>query len=686
MHGQQRPPSMSSSSSSSSVEDTFERFQLTRQRKHNMNNNLSVILTILNSDQQYNQRTLTPPPNGLPIIIGRAADPAKLPKIKTSAPFQAAPNNAKFHCPVMSRSHAQLHWFDNKPYLQDSGSTHGTWYLPNKVFITDQHGRKTRTVSHTTWEKIPKSLPLQEGMIIRFGRAITNPSNASRHVPLEVKVRFPRPTETFKPGTYGLKDSHLNSSDDSEDDDRSVKTRDETVNCSPLKSVSKKRAPEAPNDQRAHSTQADPNSDLTRVAQNISPPDSTSSVNQASPSKLIPEARKVEENQPISSNVASKSAQSSNKDLSSALDRPLPTSNPGPKTQPQSGQPPSPISSSVSSPAKTTEEVSVGHQNKTVDEVEDEGEHSNEIEEADGQVELQCTYGAREAHRDTEEEDHVNTGYGGSSIQDGDSNAEDKHSEEDYSEDAEDSNSIDRTQAAPDKEVDAQPRIRQAPDVERKARQSENRNQVAQIGAHDESEGSANEESLEESSSSDSCQELPNSTVSVAVDSVEKKHASKSFKDVSVVTTITSQTQFTESLNQLPESLAKTVQPPKLRRLHKSSGEQEVPTNRTVLGGNSAPNDAQAVVDASPVIQSKRKRPADFDEEETGNLKGPSSSRKIAKRAAGSVCPHCSLDTHPAKKTKLSSKLASAAQSIAIFALGGVATVAGILALENVIE
>jgi hypothetical protein len=34
----------------------------------------------------------------------------------------------------------------------------------------------------------------------------------------------------------------------------------------------------------------------------------------------------------------------------------------------------------------------------------------------------------------------------------------------------------------------------------------------------------------------------------------------------------------------------------------------------------------------------------------------------------------------------LSSKLASAAQSFAIFALGGVATVAGILALENVIE
>lgn len=468
-------------------------------------------------------------------------------------------------------------------------------------------------------------------MIIRFGRAITNPSNASRHIPLEVKVRFQRPTQTFKPGTYGLKDSHLNSSDDSGDDDRSIKTRDETVNCSPLKSVSKKRAPEAPNDQRTHSAQADPKSDLIRVAQNISPPDSTSSVDQASPSKLVPEARKVEENQPISSNMASKSAQSSNKALSSALDKPIPTSNPDTKPQQQSDQPPSPISSPVSCPAKTTEEVCVGHQNKTGDEVENEGEHSNEIEEADGQVGLQCTYDAREAHRDMEE-DHSNTGYGCSSVQDGDSNAEDKHSEEDYSGDGEDSNCIDQTQAAQDEEVDAQWLVRQVPDLERKARQSGNRNQVTQIGAQDESEGSANEESLEESSSSDSCQGLRNSKVSVAVDSVEKKPASKSFKDVSVVTTITSQTQFTKSLSQLPESLAKTVQvsfeikplhtifvggtlteynvsnrlpivhthfrqSPKLRRLHKPSGEQEVPTNRTVLGGSSTPNDAQAVVD-----------------------------------------------------------------------------------------
>ncbi|EFP74312.1 uncharacterized protein PGTG_00268 [Puccinia graminis f. sp. tritici CRL 75-36-700-3] len=71
-------------------------------------------------------------------------------------------------------------------------------------------------------------------------------------------------------------------------------------------------------------------------------------------------------------------------------------------------------------------------------------------------------------------------------------------------------------------------------------------------------------------------------------------NSNASVKDVSVVTTITSQTQFTESLNRLPESLAKTIQSPKMKRVHKSSGKQGTPRNRAALGGNSTSRDPQA--------------------------------------------------------------------------------------------
>ncbi|KAI9617488.1 hypothetical protein KEM48_007078 [Puccinia striiformis f. sp. tritici PST-130] len=200
-----------SSSSVSSIDDTFE----LHNNKSKMNQSITFIVE--GSDQLFPQRTLTPSSiECLPIIIGRAADPDKQAKFKTSAPYQAAPDNAKFHCPVMSRTHAQLTWIDQKPYLQDTGSTHGTWYQPSsRVFI-------------------PKSLPLQEGMSIRFGRAITNPSNKARHTPLEVTIRFHRPSNepAFKSGTYGLKNIHLNLSDDSnsqEEETESIKNTMEDV-------------------------------------------------------------------------------------------------------------------------------------------------------------------------------------------------------------------------------------------------------------------------------------------------------------------------------------------------------------------------------------------------------------------------------------------------------------------------
>ncbi|PLW48322.1 hypothetical protein PCASD_02873 [Puccinia coronata f. sp. avenae] len=690
-------------SSSSSIEDTFH---IQRERKLNTMK-LPVILTCASTAEQFPQRTLTPPSNGLPIIIGRAADPDKQSKIKTSAPYQAAPDNAKFHCPVMSRTHAQLSWIDNKPYLQDTGSTHGTWYQPNKVFIADQKGRKTRVLSSPPWEKIPKSLPLQEGMTIRFGRAITNPSNSTRHSPLEVKVRFYRPAEPLKPGTYGLKDSHINFSDSSGDENRSAKPRHNTAD-SLLASLSKKQSPAgALTDQRSHAHFA-PNSQSFTVAQTLDPPALTLKAGHASPSKALMRAKIVQQplHQAASGDSTLNTVQPMRKDPSSELDRPAPIGNDhadaSDPNRHQSDQSPSPLPSLVDSREKRTEEESIS-ENKAGDE--NERERSNEIAKEDSLVELQCTYGARQSQSDYQEK-HSDVEQESSSAEERDDNVQDEHGEleEDSSEISEESSSVDQASEAHDEEAN---------------------NQVTQGHAQEESEVSANEESLDESSGSESSPEPLNPKVSsLYVASFQKKHATKPFKDVSVVTTITSQTQFTESLNQLPESLAKTVEvsyklkplhasslggtlaeynvsnrlpvvhthfrkSSKLRRLHKLSGEPELPTNRAVPSGNSTSKDIPAapqVVDAPSAIQSKRKRPAEFDESEAENVTSSSGSRKVAKRAPESVCQHCSHENHAAKKPKLSSKLASAAQSFAIFALGGVATVAGILALENVIE
>ncbi|KAA1088757.1 hypothetical protein PGTUg99_027037 [Puccinia graminis f. sp. tritici] len=103
-------------------------------------------------------------------------------------------------------------------------------------------------------------------MNIRFGRAITNPSNGTRHTPLEVKVRFHRPAQPFKSGTYGLKDSHLNSSDESSDEDRSIKTRDDTVNCAGLSAISKDRPPEGLSDPPVFNTHMPPTASVKDVS------------------------------------------------------------------------------------------------------------------------------------------------------------------------------------------------------------------------------------------------------------------------------------------------------------------------------------------------------------------------------------------------------------------------------------
>ncbi|OAV92375.1 hypothetical protein PTTG_02232 [Puccinia triticina 1-1 BBBD Race 1] len=685
----------SSSSTASSLDDTFHLHQQRISKKADQENMASpIIFTLTSADHLFPQRTLTPPSSGLPIIIGRAADPDKQAKFKTSAPYQAAPDNAKFHCPVMSRTHAQLTWIDHRPYLQDTGSTHGTWYQPNRVFVADSKGRKIRAVSHAAWEKIPKSLPLQEGMSIRFGRAITNPSNGTRHTPLEVKVRFHRPSEPFKPGTYGLKDSHINSSDDSGDEDRSHKTDDDAVDGARLTTASKNQSPERlPGPPGSKS-------DLISVARNANPPDSSLTVGHAAPETV---------DRFLSSNSPCNSTRSSDKNPSPLLDRSL-IKRPNVKLLTLAVQQPDAcpkqLSSVASRVAKPTEEAA-NSQDKAANE-EEPGELSDGLEEENGEFDLQCTYGAREAPSHIEEE-HSDVDQQHSAVEQEHSAVDQEHSsaEEDDSNDEEEQSEIEEEdsgiaddsvelQAAQDGEAAPLASVHQERDVDPNGRQTRNQNEVSQPGAQEASEVSMenSQESVNDDSvsSSASSQEASPPKISSVVDSVQKKHVSKSFKDLSVVTTITSQTKFTESLNRLPESLAKTVQSPKFKRLHKSSGEQETAKNRSALTGNSNPSDARVapveVVDGPSPVQAKRKRPAEFDEEESGNLsaKAPVSSRKASKRAPGSVCQHCAHEVHPAKKPKLSSKLVSAAQSLAIFALGGVATVAGILAFENVIE
>lgn len=470
-------------------------------------------------------------------------------------------------------------------------------------------------------------LQLQEGMNIRFGRAITNPLNGTRHTPLEVKVQFHRPAEPFKSGTYGLKDSHLNSSDDSSDEDRSIKTRDDTLDCASLSAISKNRPSEGLSDQHLSSAQSGSQSELIDVVRNLNPPDSTVTVGHVARFIAPQEGKKVQEavDRFLSSNLPSNSIRSSDKDPSPVFDtstsptRPnANSSGPGPK---QSDTYLQQLSAVASDPAKTRESPVV-LDDESMDE--EKGERISKVEEGNRDVDLQCTYGAKEVHSGMEE-DHGHVGQEHSIVEEAQSNAEEEHSEVEE----EDSGIVDD---ANDSDGEAAQKKRQ---TEPKGLHTQDQNEVVRPDAHEDSEASVesiqvsgNEDSLEDLSSSASCQEISPPKVSSVADSVQKKHVSKSFKDVSVVTTITSQTQFTESLNRLPESLAKTIQvsfrlkplhtsslgrtltesnvsnrlpivhthfcqSPKMKRVHKSSGEQETARNRAALGGNSTSRDAQ---------------------------------------------------------------------------------------------
>lgn len=164
-----------------SIENTFEH--------HSQRNMSSVSFTSSNGDT----RTISSPPNGAPIIIGRASNVKSLPLPHPNHPTS---HNLIFNCPVMSKTHAELCWVQHQPFIKDTGSTHGTWVKSNGSLLRLKPDRPHK---------------LENGMAIRFGKIIgTGPQNdRERHYPIEVTVKISKTS-----GTYGLTDQLLTSSDE----------------------------------------------------------------------------------------------------------------------------------------------------------------------------------------------------------------------------------------------------------------------------------------------------------------------------------------------------------------------------------------------------------------------------------------------------------------------------------------
>ncbi|KAI9609634.1 hypothetical protein H4Q26_007599 [Puccinia striiformis f. sp. tritici PST-130] len=475
------------------------------------------------------------------------------------------------------------------------------------------------------------------------------------------------------------------------------------------------------------------------------PPDSTS----IDALFILPHGHKKSIDPFLSGNPPLKLTRPSAKEPSPMANKPMSVSRPKPKPavpEPQQSHTSTKPATSGATPSVKQAAVVIINEDKSMEheeEDEEDSERSQQVEEESGEIDLQCTYGAKEAHNNDEEEaedssveeESSSAPEDESNVQEDSSNPEEEHnsveqehsgysdieyssrdfegynqsSVEEHSGSEEEDSVIrqdpkdagNEIEALDGIEVVSQPAVQQAPEVQRKGGQSKKTNQVTQPDAAVQEDEEENEVSISESvalPSPTSCQEIASSTKnSSAVDNPPNKQVTKSIKDLSVVTTITSQTQFTETLNQLPESLLinpSVQKSPQLKRLLESSGDHSISG-----GGNSISSDSQ-VVDGSPTIQFKRKRPVEFDEEEEGEVETgtPSRStktkgtmnhtRKSNKRVQTEkgICQHCSHEVvHPTKKIKFTSKLASVAQSVAIFALGGVATVAGILAFENVI-
>jgi pSer/pThr/pTyr-binding forkhead associated (FHA) protein len=57
-----------------------------------------------------------------------------------SGPLKPQSDNAIFDCRVLSRTHAQLRFLNDKFYLKDTGSSNGTFVNGQKLTDTDHEG------------------------------------------------------------------------------------------------------------------------------------------------------------------------------------------------------------------------------------------------------------------------------------------------------------------------------------------------------------------------------------------------------------------------------------------------------------------------------------------------------------------------------------------------------------------
>ncbi|CAH7674554.1 hypothetical protein BY996DRAFT_6908615 [Phakopsora pachyrhizi] len=187
---------------SESEEDTFSdylrgyRKRLLDMQQQSLNDLRPVIIQPGNGED----RIINPNPDGSPVSLGR--EPSTLQP--NNDPNGPVADPTKFRCPVMSKLHVELSWSGPETYIRDLGSTHGTWLR-----------KRTSTCTSLVPISSRRPLKLEHGMIIQFGRAVTYPKDGTKYKPLEVTIKFPSSSSPSRSkGTYGLTEQILQSSEE----------------------------------------------------------------------------------------------------------------------------------------------------------------------------------------------------------------------------------------------------------------------------------------------------------------------------------------------------------------------------------------------------------------------------------------------------------------------------------------
>lgn len=116
----------------------------------NINMEVKITLTPLGKDEKQNHRTISITPDNLSVSVGRASK-------NPSKGLLAAPDNAWFDYPILSRTHAKFTASRNQQeiFLQDCGSTHGTYIDKQRL-------------------KAGVEFAVADGEVITFGQKVTS--------------------------------------------------------------------------------------------------------------------------------------------------------------------------------------------------------------------------------------------------------------------------------------------------------------------------------------------------------------------------------------------------------------------------------------------------------------------------------------------------------------------------------